>query len=122
MAVRAYLDAATDEPLTLAGFVAGKIWFAWTAPARGVMESPPWRAVQLILLIGAAAGLLVGLARRRFDVIVLGSVLLAVTLVHALYIASPRRTLVLLPEVSALAGLGLTWGAGRLRQALRTRG
>ena len=41
--------------------------------------------------------------------IVLGSVLLTVTLVQALYIASPRRTLVLLPEVSALAGLGLTW-------------
>ena len=122
MAARAYLDAATDEPLTLAGFIAGKVWFAWTAPVRSVMEFPPWRALQLILLVGAAAGLLLGLARRRFDVIVLGSVLLTVTLVQALYIASPRRTLVLLPEVSALAGLGLTWGASRLRQALRARG
>src|SRR5262249_30677379 len=33
MALDAYADAATGEPLTLAGFVAGKVWLAWTSPA-----------------------------------------------------------------------------------------
>ena len=55
------------SPSPCAGFIAGKVWFAWTAPVRSVMEFPPWRALQLILLVGAAAGLLLGLARRRFE-------------------------------------------------------
>jgi 4-amino-4-deoxy-L-arabinose transferase-like glycosyltransferase len=115
MAIDAYADAATGEPLTLAGFVAGKVWFAWTAPARGVMRMPLWRALQLALLIAATIGLVVGLLRRSFETLVLATLLLAVTLVQATFIASPRRTLTLLPEISALAGLGVTWAVARAR-------
>jgi 4-amino-4-deoxy-L-arabinose transferase-like glycosyltransferase len=115
MAVRAYADAAVEQPLTLASFVIRKVWHGWTAPARGVMRFPVWRVLQLALLLAAAAGLLVGLVRRRFDAFVLGAILLTITLVQATYISSPRRTLVLLPEVSALAAFGLTWCASRVR-------
>jgi 4-amino-4-deoxy-L-arabinose transferase-like glycosyltransferase len=113
MAIDAYADAATEEPLTLAGFVAGKAWLAWTAPTRGVMRMPLWRALQLALLIAAAIGLVVGLLRRSFEALVLATLLLAVTLIQATFIASPRRTLMLLPEISALAGLGVTWAVAR---------
>jgi hypothetical protein len=113
MAVDAYLDAATGEPLTLAGFLAGKVWLAWTGPARGVMRMPLWRVLQLALLLAAAIGLAVGLLRRRFEAVVLGALFLTVTLVQAVFIASPRRTLMLLPEISALAGLGVTWVVAR---------
>ncbi len=109
MAVDAYADAVRDEPLELAGFVAGKVWLAWTDPARGVMRSPVWRALQIALLAAAAAGLLIGLARRRFDVVAIAAILLVVTLVQAAFIASPRRTLALLPLIAALAGAGLVW-------------
>jgi len=115
MAVRAYADAAVEQPLTLASFVVRKVWHGWTAPARGVMRFPVWRVLQLALLLAAAAGLVVGLVRRRFDAFVLGAILLTITLVQATYISSPRRTLVLLPEVSALAAFGLTWCASRVR-------
>lgn len=115
MAIQAYTNAATQQPLSLMSFLAGKVWLAWTAPARGVMRLPVWRALQLALLLAASVGLVVGLVRRCFEVAVLAAVLLTVTLVQAVYIASPRRTLVLLPEVSALAGLGLTWCVTRLR-------
>lgn len=115
MAADAYLDAATGEPLTLAGFLAGKVWLAWTGPARSVMRRPLWRAFQLVLLLAAAIGLAVGLLRRNFEAVVLGTLFLAVTLLQMTFIASPRRTLTLLPEISALAGLGVTWVVARAR-------
>ncbi len=110
MAIDAYTDAAVHEPLRLAGFLVGKVWLAWTDPARGVMRSPIWRTLQIALLLSAAVGLLVGLVRRRFEAIAIGSILLIVTLVQATFIASPRRTLTLLPLIAALAGAGALFG------------
>jgi hypothetical protein len=109
MAIDSYTHALTHEPARLAGFVAGKVWLGWTDPTRGVMRFPLWRALQIALIVAAALGLAVGLARRRFDAVAFAVVLLVVTLVQALFIASPRRVLVLLPLLSALAGLGVTW-------------
>jgi 4-amino-4-deoxy-L-arabinose transferase-like glycosyltransferase len=119
MAIDAYADAATGEPLELVGFLAGKVWLAWTDPARGVMSSPLWRALQVALLLAAAAGLAIGLARRRFEVVAIASILLVVTLVQAAFIASPRRTLALLPLISALAGAGLVWAVAWARERHR---
>jgi len=119
MAVDAYADAATEEPLELAGFLAGKVWLAWTDPARGVMRAPLWRALQIALLAAAAVGLVVGLGRRRFDVAAVAVVLLLVTLVQAAFIASPRRTLTLLPLIAALAGAGLVWAVAWARERPR---
>ncbi len=116
MAIDAYADAATQEPLELVGFVAGKVWLAWTDPARGVMRFPLWRALQIALLIAAAAGLVIGLARRRFDVAAIAVILLVVTLVQAAFIASPRRTLALLPLIAALGGAGVVWVAEWARE------
>jgi 4-amino-4-deoxy-L-arabinose transferase-like glycosyltransferase len=116
MAIDAYTEAAVNEPLDLAGFVAGKVWLAWTDPARGVMRAPVWRALQIALLVAAAIGLVVGLARRRFDVIAIAAILLVVTLVQATFIASPRRTLALLPLIAALAGAGLVWTVAWARE------
>jgi 4-amino-4-deoxy-L-arabinose transferase-like glycosyltransferase len=121
MAIDAYAHAAWHEPLALVGFVAGKVWFGWTAAARGVMKLAPWRVLQLALLLAAAIGLCVGLARRRFDVAAIAVVLALETLVQATFIASPRRTLTLLPLTAALAGAGAMWMAAAAR-AHRGRG
>jgi hypothetical protein len=115
MAVDAYGHALVHEPLRLGGFLAGKVWLAWTDPARGVMRLPLWRAMQILLLLAAAVGLAVGLIRRSFEAVVFAVVFAAFTLVQMAFIASPRRTLVLTPELSALAGLGLTWSVARVR-------
>lgn len=115
MAVDAYGHALVHEPLRLTGFIAGKTWLAWTAPARDVMRLPLWRAMQILLLIAAAIGLGVGLVRRRFEAVLLATVFAAFTLVQMIFIASPRRTLVLAPELGALAGLGVLWSVARLR-------
>ncbi len=114
MALDAYGHAAVHEPGRLAGFLAGKAWLAWTGPARGVMRLPPWRALQIALLIAAAVGLAVGLARRSLDAILYATLFAVVSVIQMAFIASPRRTLILVPELSALAGLGLTWSLARL--------
>jgi 4-amino-4-deoxy-L-arabinose transferase-like glycosyltransferase len=116
MAIDEYAHAAGHEPARLAGFLAGKVWLGWTDPTRGVMRFPLWRALQILLIVSAALGLVVGLLRRRFDVIAIAVVLLVVTLVQAVFIASPRRVLVLLPLLGALAGLGLTWLGAEARR------
>lgn len=115
MAIDAYTHALVHEPLRLTGFLAGKVWLAWTAPARDVMRLPYWRALQIALLLAAALGLVVGLTRRRFEAVLFAVVFAAFTLVQMAFIASPRRTLVLVPELGALAGLGIVWAAARLR-------
>jgi 4-amino-4-deoxy-L-arabinose transferase-like glycosyltransferase len=115
MALDAYGHALVHEPLRLAGFLVGKAWLAWTGPARGVMRFPLWRAMQLLLLLAATIGLVVGLRRRSSEAILFATVFAAFTLVQMTFIASPRRTLVLIPELAALAGLGVTWSVARLR-------
>lgn len=115
MAFDAYGHALIHEPLRLGGFLAGKAWLAWTDPARGIMRFWLWRAMQILLLIAAAVGLVVGLLRKSFEAVAVAVVFAAFTLVQMAFIASPRRTLVLVPELAALAGLGVAWFAARLR-------
>jgi hypothetical protein len=115
MAFDAYGRALVHEPLRLAGFLAGKAWLAWTDPARGVMRSTLWRGMQILLLLAAAVGLAVGLMRRSFEAVLFATVFVAFTVIQMAFISSPRRTLVLIPELAALAGLGLTWSVARLR-------
>jgi Dolichyl-phosphate-mannose-protein mannosyltransferase len=115
MALDAYGHALTHEPLRLTGFLAGKVWLAWTNPARDVMRLPYWRAMQILLLLAAAVGLVVGLVRRSFEAVLFATVFVAFTLVQMAFIASPRRTLVLVPELGALAGLAAVWTVARLR-------
>ncbi|MFN8161285.1 MAG: glycosyltransferase family 39 protein [Solirubrobacterales bacterium] len=112
----AYLDQLRDDPFGLAGYLAGKTWRVWTVSTRQVMNGPLWRLFHLLLVAAALAGLAIGLARRSFAALTMGAVAVLVTAIQAVYVASPRRTLVLLPLICALAGLCAVWLAGRLRE------
>jgi hypothetical protein len=80
-----------------------------------VMREPVW-AVLHWLLVGFALVGLVALARqRRWEALLLGVALLAVTATGALLVASPRRLLVTVPLLAALAGAGATWLGARIR-------
>jgi hypothetical protein len=56
----------------------------------------------------ALAGLAVLALRRRFEALACAVVLAYMTAVAALLISSPRRELVVLPLLAALAGVGAT--------------
>jgi 4-amino-4-deoxy-L-arabinose transferase-like glycosyltransferase len=109
-------DELTGEPLRLAGMFASKSYATWTDAARGVMLDQPWRALQLAVVVLALAGLAILLWRRRFEGLVSGLVLLYMTAIAALLIASPRRELVVLPLLTALAGAALAIGRDSLAQ------
>jgi 4-amino-4-deoxy-L-arabinose transferase-like glycosyltransferase len=107
-------DDVTEEPLRFAGMLASKSYDTWTDAARGVMLDQPWRALQLAVVLLALAGLAILAQRRRFEALVAGLVLLYMTGIAALLIASPRRELVVLPLLTALSGAALAVGRDSL--------
>ena len=72
------------------------------------MERPGWEAFHWVLLGLGLLGLGVLVGRRPREALLLGVLLAAVTAIVALLVASPRRVLVTLPLVAALAGVGAT--------------
>jgi hypothetical protein len=104
----------SGEPLSYAGFVAAKIGRIWSHGPRDVMREPLWEALHWALVALGLLGLSVLAVRRRWEALLLGVVLLAVTATGALLVASPRRVLVTVPLLGALAGTGVMWIAWRV--------
>jgi hypothetical protein len=102
-------DDITEEPGEYAGFVARKIWRIWGHGPRSVMHESVWSAMHLLLVALALAGLAVLAWRRRWETLLLGTIFLAITLLSAVLVASPRRVLVLVPLLAPLAALGCAW-------------
>lgn len=101
-------DDLTGRPLDYAGFVAAKVWRAWSHGPREVMERPGWKVLHWTLLGLGLLGLGVLVGRRPREALLLGVLLAAVTAIVVLLVASPRRVLVTLPLLAALAGVGAT--------------
>ncbi len=102
-------DGISEEPGEYAGFVATKIGRIWSHGPRDVMREPAWEVVHWSLIGFGLLGLAVLAWRRRWEALLFSTVLLAITLVSALLVASPRRVLVLVPLLAPLAGAGITW-------------
>jgi hypothetical protein len=111
--------AVSDEPLDYAGFLAAKTWRLWGHGPRRVMREPVWEVLHWLLLTLALIGLVRLAARRRWEALLLGLTLLAITAAADLLVASPRRALVALPLVAALAGVGATACRDSLARWLR---
>lgn len=108
-------DAVTDKPLEYAGFAAAKVWRVWGYGPRDVMREPVWTVLHWLLVGLGLLGLGVLAWQRRWEALLLGVVLLAVTATGALLVASPRRLLVTVPLLAALAGVGAAWLNARIR-------
>jgi 4-amino-4-deoxy-L-arabinose transferase-like glycosyltransferase len=101
-------DELSEQPLDYAGFVATKVWRAWSHGPREVMERPGWEVFHWALIGFGMLGFAILVRRRSPEALLLGTLLIAVTVVVALLVASPRRVLVTIPLVAALAGVGAT--------------
>ncbi len=106
----------SEQPLAYAGFVATKVGRIWSHGPRDVMREPGWQALHWTLLAFGLVGLGLLAAQRRWEALLIGVVLISVTATGALLVASPRRVLVTIPLVAALAGVGITWAATSLRE------
>ncbi|HEX6687199.1 MAG TPA: glycosyltransferase family 39 protein [Solirubrobacterales bacterium] len=102
-------DDVSERPVEYAGFVAAKLWLIWGHGPRDVMREPLWEALHWLLVALGLLGLGVLAWQRRWEALLLGVVLVAVTATGALLVASPRRALVTIPVVAALAGVATTW-------------
>jgi hypothetical protein len=100
-------DDVSEEPVEYAGFVAAKIGRIWSHGPRGVMREPGWELLHWVLVAFGLLGLIVLAARRRWEALLLATIFVGITAISALLVASPRRVLVMLPLVAALAGVGV---------------
>lgn len=112
-------DAISEQPLDYLGFLAAKTWRIWGHGPRQVMHEPGWVAMHWLLLALGLLGLTLLARQRRWEALLFVVVLLAVTAVGALLVASPRRGLVALPLIAALAGVGATACRDSLARWLR---
>jgi hypothetical protein len=115
-------DDVSEEPLEYAGFVAAKVGRIWSHGPRDVMREPVWEALHWALLAFGLLGLSVLAWRRRWEALLIGVVFLAITAISALLVASPRRVLVMLPLLAALAGSGVVFAAGWAQSLKAWRG
>ena len=97
------------------GFVATKIGRIWSHGPRAIMRTPVWEALHWVLLGLGLLGLGLLAYLRRWEALLIGAVFLAVTLVSALLVASPRRVLVLIPLLAACAGTATVWITAAVR-------
>jgi 4-amino-4-deoxy-L-arabinose transferase-like glycosyltransferase len=100
-------DDVSEEPVEYAGFVAAKIGRIWSHGPRGVMREPGWELLHWALVAFGLFGLIVLAAQRRWAALLLATIFVGITAISALLVASPRRALVMLPLVAALAGVGV---------------
>ena len=112
-------DEVSTEPIAYAGFVAAKVGRIWSHGPRDVMREPLWEALHWLLVAFGLLGLGLLAWQRRWEALLLGAILLAVTATGALLVASPRRVLVAVPLVAALAGAGAAWLLGAWQQRIR---
>jgi len=99
-------DDINEEPLEYAGFVATKVGRIWSHGPRDVMRKPGWELLHWALVAFGFIGLAFLAMQRRWEALLLATIFLAITAISALLVASPRRVLVMMPLLAALAGVG----------------
>jgi 4-amino-4-deoxy-L-arabinose transferase-like glycosyltransferase len=109
----------SDAPLEYAGFIAAKIGRIWAYGPRDTMRKPFWEAFHWLLLALGLLGFVLLARQRRWEALLLGVVLIAVTATAALLVASPRRVLVTIPVVAALTGAGAAASYAWLNSRIR---
>jgi 4-amino-4-deoxy-L-arabinose transferase-like glycosyltransferase len=100
-----------DDPLGYLAMAARKVGRMWSAGVGEAMSSTAGRVAQVLLVcLGLAGFVLLGLWRRWWELVVLATPIVLVTLVGAVSLAAPRRNEILMTLVFPLAGIALSSG------------
>ena len=97
-----------EDPVGYGAMTVRKVWRMWSAGIAEAMESTPGRVVQLLLVaLGLAGLLLLGLRRRWWDLVAMATPIALVTAVGAASLAAPRRNEILMTLIFPLVGVTL---------------
>ncbi len=110
----------TDQPFDFASMVGGKMWHMWHG-SGAAGRSTYGTIFQFTVLALGLAGLVLLAVRRRWEVVLIGLLLLGVTVLGGLLLAGTRRNVTLMPLVMALAGVTVAMVIQRARNRLATR-
>jgi 4-amino-4-deoxy-L-arabinose transferase-like glycosyltransferase len=100
-----------EDPWGYLEMTARKVGRMWSSGVGEAMSSSVGRGIQILLVALGLAGLvLLGLRRWWWELVVLATPVALVTLVGAISLAAPRRNEVLMTLVFPLAGLALSSG------------
>jgi 4-amino-4-deoxy-L-arabinose transferase-like glycosyltransferase len=107
-----------EDPFGYLGMTARKVGRMWSSGVGAAMSSGVGRALQILLVaLGLAGFVLLGLRRRRWELVVLATPILLVTLIGAASLAAPRRNEVLMTLVFPLAALTLSSASAAISSA-----
>jgi hypothetical protein len=107
-------DDVSEAPVEYLDFVAKKVARIWWHGPRDVMREPVWEVLHWALVLFALLGLAILAWRRRWEALLFGGIFLAITAICAVLVASPRRILVLVPLLAALASVAGAWARARV--------
>jgi len=104
-----------EDPVGYLAMTARKVGRMWSGGVGEAMSSSFGRIVQVVLvLLGLAGFALLALRRRWWELVVMATPIVLVTVVGAISLAAPRRNEVLMTLVLPLAGLALSSGLGAI--------
>jgi len=102
-------DYFSEDPVGYAAMTVRKVGRMWSSGVGEAMGSTPGRVIQILLVaLGLAGFVLLGLRRRWWELAALATPILLVTAVGAASLAAPRRNEVLMTLVFPLAALALS--------------
>ena len=104
-----------EDPVGYAAMTVRKVGRMWSSGVGEAMSSGLGRVVQILLVaLGLAGFVLLGLRRRWWDLVALATPIVLVTAIGAASLAAPRRNEVLMTLVFPLAALALSRGVAAL--------
>ncbi len=104
-----------EDPVSYAAMTARKVGRMWSSGVGEAMSSGVGRAAQILLVaLGLAGFVLLGMRRRWWDLVALATPIVLVTAIGAASLAAPRRNEVLMTLVFPLAALALSWGVAAI--------
>jgi len=116
-----YLRALRNDPIGLTEYFAGKSARIWWRGRTDLTGTTAGRAFHMTLVAAALMGLLLLAFRRRPEFWLIAALAIGVTLIGAVFVASPRRTLALWPVIACLSGIGFSLALRLARDAVASR-
>jgi hypothetical protein len=107
-------QAITEQPLDLTAMMGRKVWRMWRSGSGPGMDGVAPEILHASLCLLGLGGLVLLAVRRRPEALVIGLLVVGITAIGAVLLASTRRNLILMPIVISLAGVAVAWLAAQL--------